>query len=189
MGDERLGRNAALDQPLGRRRLGDLALATPAGVFGTAGDDDLEVRRRYVEPLGHVLADHMPQSLAAGAALVGDVDDDFFTGQMGWKRAAIDPALASSFLLFARLLLLGFRRRRRQRLLDVFEHQSELIGVDFLRAGAEAVALQLLDDGGQARDVLIRRRDLVGVLFPLREKQSAKRQDQSEADRRSSRSA
>src|SRR3974390_1039086 len=173
MGDERLGRNAALDQPLLRRRLGDLALAAPTSVFGTTGDDALETRRRHVEPLGHVLGDYMPQSLAAGAALVGNVDDDLFTGQMGGKRAAIDAALASRFLLLAGLLLLRFRGRRSQRLLDVLEHQGELIGVDLLRAGAEAVALQLLDDCGQAGDVLIRRRDLFGVLFPLRKKQSA----------------
>ena len=57
LGDRRLGRQAALDQPRRRRRLHDHVLAGPAGVFGPAHDEHPELRRHDVEPLAHVLAD------------------------------------------------------------------------------------------------------------------------------------
>lgn len=50
MGDHRLGRQAALDQPLRRRRLNHAIRAGPTGVFGTVGDDHAELRRDDVEP-------------------------------------------------------------------------------------------------------------------------------------------
>ena len=59
VGDHRLGRQPALDQPFGRRRLDDRLLAGPAGVFGPMRHDHPELRRDHVEPLGGVLADHM----------------------------------------------------------------------------------------------------------------------------------
>ena len=58
-GDHRLGRQPALDQPLGRRRLHHRLLAGPAGIFGAVRHDHPELRRDHVEPLGGVLADHM----------------------------------------------------------------------------------------------------------------------------------
>ena len=50
-GDHRLGRQPALDQPFGRRRLHHRLLAGPAGVFGTVRHDHPELRRDHVEPL------------------------------------------------------------------------------------------------------------------------------------------
>src|SRR5215510_809524 len=57
MRDQRLARHAGLDEMRGSRRLADAFLALRAAIFGTAGDDDAELRRRHVEPFGDVLAD------------------------------------------------------------------------------------------------------------------------------------
>lgn len=59
--DYRLGRNALLDRPLRRWRLHHFPRAGCAGVFGTAGHEP------HVEPLGHILADAMPEAAEAGA--------------------------------------------------------------------------------------------------------------------------
>jgi hypothetical protein len=75
---QRLGRQAALDQPLRRRHLGDLALAGAAGILEPPRDDHLELRRHHVQPLRGVLADADLQPAAAGAALVGDVEHHLF---------------------------------------------------------------------------------------------------------------
>ena len=92
--DQRLGRNAGLDQMFGRRSLRHLAIAVAAGVFGPARDDDLEARRDHVEPFRDVLAELDPKPVAARAALVGEIDDDLLARQMFGQRAAIDLALA-----------------------------------------------------------------------------------------------
>ncbi len=78
----------------GRRSLRHLAGAVAAGVFGAARDDDLEARRDHVEPFRDVLAALDPKPVAAGAALVGEIDDDLLARQMFGQRAAIDLALA-----------------------------------------------------------------------------------------------
>ena len=51
IGDHRLGRQSALDQPFGRRRLHHGLLAGPAGIFGTMRHDHPELRRNDIEPL------------------------------------------------------------------------------------------------------------------------------------------
>src|SRR5271155_432670 len=63
-------------------------------VFGPARDDDLKARRDHVEPFRDVLAELDPKPVAAGAALVGEIDDDLLARQMFGQRAAIDLALA-----------------------------------------------------------------------------------------------
>lgn len=50
MGEQRFARHAAVDEMTGSRRLGNSFLALRAAIFGTAGDDDAEFRRRHVEP-------------------------------------------------------------------------------------------------------------------------------------------
>jgi hypothetical protein len=150
--DQRLGRDAAFDQMFGRRSLRHLALAIAAGVFGPARDNDLEARRDHVEPFRDVLADLDPNPVAAGAALVGDVDDDLLARQMSGQRAAIDLALARRGRPGWFVLALGFRLRLAggYRLLDVLQHERELVRIELFRSRAEAMALKLLDDGDQA---------------------------------------
>jgi hypothetical protein len=59
LGDSCFGRQSALDQPGRGRRLHDTVLASTAGVFGTPGDEDPELRRDQVQPLASILADPM----------------------------------------------------------------------------------------------------------------------------------
>jgi hypothetical protein len=156
--DQRLGRNAALDQMFGRRSLRHFAVAFAAGVFGPARDDDLEARRDHVEPFRDVLAELDPKPVAAGAALVGEIDDDLLARQMFGQRAAIDLAFAPDgrpgwLALAFRLGLVGG-----DRLLNVLQHERELVRIDLLRSRAEAMTLKHLDDGDQTR-VLVARGD------------------------------
>ena len=156
--DQRLGRNVALDQMFGRRSLRHLAVAVAAGVFGPARDDDLEARRDHVEPFRDVLAELDPKPVAARAALVGEIDDDLLARQMFGQRAAIDLALAPDGR--PGWLALAFRLGLRggDRLLDVLQHESELVRIDLLRSRAEAMTLKHLDDGDQTL-VLVARGD------------------------------
>lgn len=57
LGDGRLGRNAAFDQPCGSRSLDDDFLTGAAGIFGTARHQNAELGRHDVELLADVLAD------------------------------------------------------------------------------------------------------------------------------------
>jgi len=169
MRDERLGRDATLDQPLRRRCLRHFASAGPAGVFGTAGHDHLQLRRDHVEPFGDVFADAMLETAAAGTGLILDIDDDLFARQMHRQRTAIDLPLARSGRLGGHLAILLSRRfRRRDRLLQILERKRQLIGVKLLGAAAEAMPLQLLDDRRQPIELL-------GMPRPLGHKQSLQR--------------
>lgn len=82
LGDGCLRRQSALDQPGRSLGLQDAIFAGSAGVFGTSGDDNAELRRHHVQPLALVLTDPMQLALAAGAGLVVDVDDDLDPRQM-----------------------------------------------------------------------------------------------------------
>ena len=140
------------------RSLRHLAVAFAACVFGPARNDDLEARRDHVEPFRDVLAEFDPKPVAAGAALVGEIDDDLLARQMFGQRAAIDLALAPDGR--PGWLALAFRLGLRggDRLLDVLQHQSELVRIDLLRSRAEAMTLKHLDDGDQTL-VLVARGD------------------------------
>ncbi len=114
MGDRRLGRQAALDQPRRGRRLHDDVLAGAAGVFGTAHHQHAELRRHDVEPLGDVLADPVQHALAAGAGLVLDIDDGLDARQM--RRAARRDSCGASWPLRRAQPEIWLPRRRRCRL-------------------------------------------------------------------------
>ena len=75
MSNQRLCRQAALDQPRRRRGLKHHFLTLAAGVFGPAHHQHPELGRDYVEPFSNVFADPMQGAGAAWAALVLDVDD------------------------------------------------------------------------------------------------------------------
>src|SRR5438876_9943685 len=112
MGDERLGRNAVLDQPLRCGCLAHFALTGSTGIFGTAQDEHLELRGGHIEPLRDVLANPMLETATARAGLVRDIDDELFAWQMRRQRAAIDASLPrQSCRLVPVLLLGGFSRR------------------------------------------------------------------------------
>lgn len=82
LGDGCLRRQSALDQPGRSVGLPDAVFTNAAGVFGTPGDGNAELRRHHVQPRALVLADPVQLALAAGAGLIVDVDDDLDPRQM-----------------------------------------------------------------------------------------------------------
>jgi hypothetical protein len=84
-------------------------------------------------------------------------------------RTAVGFASASPFRRF----------RRRDRLLQLFERERQLIGVELLGAAAETMPLQLLDDRHQPPDLIVRARsfaacrsELLGMPRTLGQEQS-----------------
>ena len=95
-GDHRLGGQAALDQPFGRRRLHHGLLASPAGIFGPVCHDYSELCRNDIEPLGRVLTDDMHGCPTAWAIDVVGRNRHMNARQMMGKRAAIAAALVGA---------------------------------------------------------------------------------------------
>src|SRR5665647_2362719 len=75
--DGRFRRQAAFDKTRWRRRLHHNVLAGAAGVFGTAHDQNPELRGYDVQPLADILADPVQRVLAARTGFVLDVDGRF----------------------------------------------------------------------------------------------------------------
>ena len=150
MGDERLGRQPALDQSRRCRRLDHGALARPAAVLGPAGDDHPELRRDDVEPLRDVLADPVQRAATARAGRARRLDHHLVARQVLGQRPAIDTALLPARRLQRRVALLRRGLALGQRLLDVLERELQLIGIGgLLGAPPEQGPLQLLDDRPQ----------------------------------------
>jgi hypothetical protein len=149
-GHHRFGRQPALDQPLGRRRLHDRLFAGAAGVFGTVRHDRPELRRDHIEPLGGVLADHMHGRPAARAIPVLGLDRHMHARQMGGKRAAVGPTLLRAGASALLILLVVGGLACGDGLLDILERQGELVRVQLLGAAAELHALQLMQKMQQA---------------------------------------
>src|SRR3546814_8737547 len=86
IGGRPLRRQAAVDD-VHRRQSLDHAVTAPEGVFGTARDDDPELRRHDVQPLGTVLTDqNLFQPLAVGRDF--RLDDLLDTFEMSGKALA-----------------------------------------------------------------------------------------------------
>ncbi len=153
MGDGSLGRDAALHEPRGSRRLHHHLLASPAGVLRPARDDDAELGGQHVEALGHVLAHHMELAPAAGAGPVGNVDDPLDARQVCGQRAAVRAASEGSIGALRRIggLLVG--EALRLHLLGLLETQEQLVDGQTLGPASEAMALQLLDDLAEPIDL------------------------------------
>lgn len=138
LGDQRLGRNAALDDPCRRQSLHDRALARATAVAWPARDEDAEGGWHHIEAFGHILADLVERAAAAGASLVFDIDDLLDSLEMGWQRTAVDLARTlgrSPVRLVPRMLSLSQGR------LDFLKGKLELIEIELLGAAAETVTL------------------------------------------------
>ena len=125
LGDRRLGRQAALDQPRRRRRLHHHVLASPAGVFGPAHDQHPELRRHDVEPLADVLADPMQRVAAARAGVVVDIDHHLDARQMCRQRSAVHAALGGAACALGRIGRVGLGLAACRDLLDLFEPEQQ----------------------------------------------------------------
>ena len=149
-GDHRLGRQPALDQPFGRARLHHRLLTGAARIFGTVRHDHPELRRDHVEPLRGLFADHMHRRLATGAVRVVGLDRYVDARQMGGKCAAVGAALGGPRLGSRCILLVLAGLVPGNGLLDIFERQKQLLGIELLRTPAKLRALQLMQQMPQA---------------------------------------
>ena len=143
MGNQPLGRQAALDQPRRRRCLHHRPLAATAGVFRPARDDHLVLRRDDVEPLRPIFADYMHRAAAARAGSIFRFDDDLHPWQVLGQRAAPGAPLFRAGLAQRRIGLLLFRFALGDCLFEIFQRQVELVGIELFRAPAELHPLQL----------------------------------------------
>lgn len=87
--DERGGGHAAGDDTRHRGRLDDNALAGPAAIARTTGDQHPQGRRHDVEALGSILADGMKRAAAAAAGLIVYIDDLLDALEMRRQRARL----------------------------------------------------------------------------------------------------
>ena len=74
MGDQRLGRQATLDQPRRGWCLHHGAGAGSAGIFRPTDHEHAELQRNHIQPLCHILADRVERAGAAGTSAVLDID-------------------------------------------------------------------------------------------------------------------
>lgn len=151
MGEQRFARHTGFDEVTRRRRLADALLALRTAIFGATGDDDAELRRRHVEPLGDVFADPDRLASAAGAGDSLRLDDDLDALQMRRERLA---RAARTSQLACRPCRLEFGLDRAKPGLDLVEGEGLLVGIELLGTPAEAGALQLLDDHMKIGDPL-----------------------------------
>jgi hypothetical protein len=158
MREERLGGHPAGDRPLRSGSLHYPLLTGPAGVAGSADHLHPQLGRHEVEHLARVLADRVQVTAAAGAGLVLDVDQHLDPRQVRRQGAQVAPARSRRPRWIAALGG-GFLRRlgRGDGLLEVFQAQLELVGVELLRAAAELAALQLPDQEPKLLDLGLRR--------------------------------
>lgn len=153
MSDGRLCRQPGVDQPGGCWSLRYAVRAGTAGIFGTSGDDDTELCRNDIQPLGYVLTDAM-QASATDADQAFRLDDLFDTRKMGGKRAAIGRAgfgvrLARGAIGFIFGVDGGDGRYQ------VLQCEIELFGIGLLGFAAEGSLLESGDQLLQPLDPLI----------------------------------
>jgi hypothetical protein len=162
LGDQCLGRNAALNDPRRRRRLHDRALARTAAITRPPGDHDAEGGRHHIEALGDILADLVEGAAAAGASIALDVNDLFDPLEMRGQRTAVGLAhritARPSGLRFAGGL--GFRERR----LGILKAQLQLILIELLGTAAEPMTPKSLDDRPQAFGFRVGTLELAGLF-------------------------
>jgi hypothetical protein len=144
MRDQSLGRDAAFDNARRRRRLHDHALAGAAAITGTARHDNAEGSRHDIEPLCDILADDMESAAAASADRILDINNLLDPFELHRQRAPVG---------LARAALTGSPRNRiqtgihtRQRGIEFFERELELIVIELFRSRPETVALEGGDD-------------------------------------------
>jgi hypothetical protein len=150
VGDHRLGRQSALDQPFGCRRLHHRLLAGPAGIFGTVRHDHPELRRDHIQPLRGLFADHMHRRVATGAVGIFRRDRHIHAWQMGGKCATVGAALFGPRFGRHRILFVVVGLTPGNGLLSVLQRQLQLLRIELLRAAAELSTLQLAQKMPQA---------------------------------------
>lgn len=99
MRQQRLGRQAAGDDPRRRGRLVHTLRAAAAGIAGSDGDADPQLGRHDVQPFGPVLAYLVHLAPAAGAGAVGNVEHRLDPLQVRRQGAAVAATLGGGLAL------------------------------------------------------------------------------------------
>ena len=151
--DQRLGGNAALDDPRRCRGLHHCTLTSTTAVAWPAGDQDAKGDRHYIKTFGNVLANLMERPAAARASLVLDIDNLLDPLEMRRQRTAVGlawsvgPGLAGCRV--------ACRTSLAQRRLDIFKAKLQLIRVKLLGTRTEPVAHEGIDDQLQPLDLRV----------------------------------
>jgi hypothetical protein len=143
MGDHRLGRYAALDQPRRRWRLHHDARAGTAGQFWTSRHDDPKLCGDHVKTLRRVLADHCHTRLAARARGVLGRQRHLDPRQVSRQCATTGAPLGRIVLVQFGIPLLRLGVGFGDRLLSRFEAQLQLFLGQLLRLRTELHPRQL----------------------------------------------
>jgi hypothetical protein len=154
-----------------------------AGSARAPGDPDPEAQRDHVKLLGDIFRDHVHRAAAARAALVGDVEDDLVALQMRRQvtAVALRRAACPGLRLGRGLDRLLSRGDGSDVLLEPFQGELELLGVDALGLAAVPGADQLLDRQLQffqfrfQNIALIQQRRMLSAQLLIRRLQSIKR--------------
>jgi hypothetical protein len=132
VGDQLFGWQPAFDQPGRRRRLDNGALASPATISWSFGDDHTELRRDDIEPFRRVLTDDMHGATAAGTKCRRRLDDIRDAGKVFWQSPAVDMAAPAARRFQRRVILplvsfvLGISW------FDPPQSKPQLLGIDLL---------------------------------------------------------
>ena len=102
------------------------------------------MRRDDVEPLGRLLADDMHRAMAARTGGVLGREDDLDARQVRRQRRARLGALPGPRRRERRIVRLAHGLDLGDRLLDVFQGEKQLVGIELLRAAAELGTPQLV---------------------------------------------
>nr|KZA98570.1 hypothetical protein A4A59_26485 [Rhizobium leguminosarum] len=142
-----------MDQSCRRWSLRYAVSAGTAGIFWTTSDDDAELRRDDIQPLGRILADTM-QAAATGAYQALRLDDLFDTRKVGGKRATIGGArFGGRFTRGAIGFIFGMDGR--YGCFQVLQCEIELLGIGLLGFAAEGGLLKSRNQLLQPFDPLI----------------------------------
>lgn len=145
---------ASVGSPAWINRAGaDAVGAGTACIFGATGDNDAELRRDHVQPLGDILANAM-QATATVADQTIRLDDLFHTGKMLRKGAAIGRAWPGGPVP-GRSIRLFFGMDRCHGRFQVFQCQIELVGIGLLGLAPEGRLLEGRDQLLKPFDPLI----------------------------------
>ena len=140
--DKRLGRQPALDQPRGGRRLHDHPLADPAGQLRAPGHHHPELGGDHVQPLGAVMADDRHRTPAARARRVLWRQRDLDPRQVRRQRTPARPAPGHPLPLQGGIALLSLCLALCNGLLQAFQAKLQLLLGQPLGPDAELHALE-----------------------------------------------
>ena len=147
LGQQGLGRQAAGDGAVRRRRLHDRLGAAPAAVDWTLGDPDAQAQRHGIEALGLLDADLVQRPAAARADAVRRLDHHLIALEMGRQVAEVAPGRSppGAPVPVAVRSVLPRGLGRRDVLLEVFQGELELLGIEAFGLATELGPQELPD--------------------------------------------